>query len=165
MRTKFCQKDGVFEMATDIQNTLGKALNTQLSNWAVVYYKLHHFHWYVKGELFDVLHAKFEDLYNLAAAKLDELAERMLTIGIKPVSSMKEYLASASIAENAAEQTTASAMLENVVSDFGRMAKELLEAADLAEDQANDIVTADLLREQAGELQKQVWMLNATLGK
>lgn len=152
-------------MAADIQNALGKALNTQLANWAVSYIKLHHFHWYVKGDQFEVLHAKFEELYNLAASQLDELAERMLTIGLKPASSMKEYLAHASIQENAGEQATAAAMLENVVADFSRMAKELLEAAELAEDQACDIVTADLLREQAGELQKQVWMLNASLGK
>lgn len=148
-----------------MNENLGKALNTQLANWAVSYFKLHHYHWFVKGEQFDVLHAKFEELYNMAAAQIDELAERMLTIGIKPGSSMKEYLAAASIQENAAEQTTASSMLENVIADFEQMAKELLAAADLAEDEAGDIVTADMLREQVGELQKQVWMLNATLGK
>jgi len=78
---------------------LADSLNVQLANWSVLYVKLHHFHWYVTGPHFSVLHAKFEELYDLAAESLDDLAERILTIGGKPASTMKEYLSLATIRE------------------------------------------------------------------
>ncbi len=161
-------KKGVVRMAvkeTDLKQDLHTKLNQQLANWAVTYFKLHHFHWFVKGGHFQTLHAKFEELYHLAASNLDELAERMLAIGIQPVSSMKEFLSAATIKENETAGQSAEAMLESVIADFGQMAGELLAAAKLAEDKSGDSVTADLLREHVKEIQKQIWMLNATLGK
>lgn len=45
---------------------LQTALNVQISNWSILYTKLHRYHWYVKGPLFFTLHEKFEELYNEA---------------------------------------------------------------------------------------------------
>ncbi|WP_123042287.1 Dps family protein [Cohnella candidum] len=144
---------------------LQQTLNEQLANWSVAYFKLHHFHWYVKGPHFPVLHAKFEELYNLSALKLDELAERMLAIGLEPASTMKEYLSLASIKEGGKTGGNEADMLEIVVADFEKMAEGLKEAGTMAEEEAEDGPTADLLYGQVEELQKQIWMLKATLGK
>ena len=56
---------------------LQEVLNRQIAGWSVLYTKLHNFHWYVKGPHFFTLHAKFEELYNLATANMDEVAERL----------------------------------------------------------------------------------------
>jgi len=133
----------------------------QLSNWSVLYFKLHHYHWYVKGPHFPVLHAKFEELYDMAALKLDDLAERILSIEGKPVSTMKEFLAQATIKE-ADKAKTENDMLSATIEDLKELIEGLKAAASSAEE-AEDTATSDMLIGQVEELQKQVWMLKATL--
>lgn len=79
--------------------TIEQVINQQIANWNVLYTKLHRFHWYVKGPHFFTLHAKFEELYEEAATTIDELAEQLLTISGRPVSTLKEYLQLAMIKE------------------------------------------------------------------
>jgi starvation-inducible DNA-binding protein len=143
---------------------LERPLNVQLSNWAVTYAKLHHDHWFVKGPEFRSLHEKFEELYDWAAEKWDELAERMLAIGLRPASALQEYLSLAEIRESGDVSETAEKMLQEAASDFAVMAKGLKSIAQTAE-RSGDSATADVLHGQVEELEKQIWMLNATLGK
>jgi len=142
-------------------NSLTDALNVQLANWSVLYFKLHHYHWYVKGPHFPVLHAKFEELYEMAALKLDELAERILAIEGKPVSTMKEFLAQATIKE-ADKAKSENDMLSATIEDLKELIQGLKAAASSA-DEAKDIATSDVLTGQVEELQKQVWLLKSTL--
>jgi starvation-inducible DNA-binding protein len=142
---------------------LHDSMNVQLSNWSVMYVKLHHFHWYVKGPHFPVLHAKFEELYELAALKLDELAERILAIEGNPVSTMKEFLSLATIKEVNKTQSE-NDMLTATIADLIALVEGLEETAKIAEEEANDDATADVLTGQVEDLQKQVWMLKSTLG-
>ena len=69
-------------------NKLEQLLNKEVANFAVLYTKLHNFHWYVKGSLFFQLHGKFEELYDEVTEIYDEIAERILMIGGKPVASL-----------------------------------------------------------------------------
>ncbi|RKP47301.1 DNA starvation/stationary phase protection protein [Cohnella endophytica] len=140
---------------------LNDSLNVQLANWSVLYFKLHHFHWYVKGPHFPVLHVKFEELYELAALKLDELAERILAIEGQPLSTMKEFLSAATIVE-ADKAKSENDMLSATIEDLASLAGGLKSAADLA-DEEGDAATADVLTGQIEELQKQLWMLKSTL--
>ena len=143
---------------------LQQLLNEQLANWAVMYVKLHHYHWYINGLHFQTLHAKFEELYNMAALMLDELAERMLAIGLLPASTMKEYLALATIDEDKTDNENDHEMLGTVAQDFEKMAEALKKAAEIA-DEGKDGATADILYGQVEALQKQIWILKATIGK
>jgi starvation-inducible DNA-binding protein len=148
-------------------STNGKAqlfdsMNVQLANWSVLYFKLHHFHWYVKGPHFPVLHVKFEELYDMAALKLDELAERILAIEGKPVSTMKEFLSLATIKE-ADKAKSENDMLSATIADLQELVKGLEDTATLAEEKADDAATADIITGQVEDLQKQIWMLKSTL--
>ena len=62
-----------------------EALQQLLADYQVFYTNLRGFHWNIKGHGFFVLHSKFEDMYNDAAEKVDELAERILMLGGVPV--------------------------------------------------------------------------------
>ncbi|MFC4303506.1 Dps family protein [Cohnella boryungensis] len=141
---------------------LTDSLNVQLSNWSVLYIKLHHYHWYVKGPHFPVLHAKFEELYELAALKLDELAERILAIEGKPLSTMKEFLAHSTIKE-ADKAKTENDMLAATIADLQELIEGLKGVSEAAEKE-QDTATSDIVIGQVEELQKQVWMLKATIG-
>ncbi|MDQ0975489.1 starvation-inducible DNA-binding protein [Neobacillus niacini] len=141
--------------------TLEQVMNQQLANWNVLYTKLHRFHWYVKGPHFFTLHAKFEELYEEAAGTIDELAERLLIAGGKPISTLKEYIQFASI-EETAESQTAEEMVQNVVHDFSQLISELKEGKVVAE-QNNDEVTSDMFTELIEKLSKHNWMLTSFL--
>jgi starvation-inducible DNA-binding protein len=112
---------------------LNDFLNKQISNWSVLYIKLHNYHWYVKGTEFFTLHAKFEEYYNRVAIYIDELAERLLAIGGSPVASMKEYLEMSSIKESTNDES-ASKMVETLVNDFSIIIEELKSGMVLSED-------------------------------
>lgn len=150
-------------MATAVETkTVVEALNKQIANWGVLYVKLHNYHWFVKGSLFFTLHQKFEELYVEAAQWVDDLAERVLAIRGKPVATMKEMLAEASVKEAAGDEN-ADQMVKKIVKDFQTMIGELRKAIELADEQG-DQTTADMLTGMQGTLEKHVWMLEATLG-
>lgn len=144
-----------------MEHTLYSALNKQVANWTVLYTKLHNFHWNVKGPHFFTLHAKFEELYNEAAANLDSLAERVLSIGGKPVATLAACLNTASITE-AEGSETAEQMVETIARDFSILVDELKLAMETA-DQADDEATADMLLGIRSSLEKHIWMLKSFL--
>lgn len=138
-------------------------VNKQVANWTVLYTKLHNFHWYVKGQQFFVLHEKFEELYNEANEHIDELAERLLALGGKPIATLQQSLETASVKE-ATGTESAEEMVQAIVNDFSILIKELKEGMDLAAEVGDD-TTGDLLLSIHQGLEKHVWMLNSFLGK
>lgn len=148
---------------TQNELALEKQLNLQIANWTVLYTKLHNFHWFVKGPNFFTLHEKFEELYNEAAANIDELAERLLAIGGKPVATLRDSLSVASLSEAAGGEAP-EAMVAAIVADFTKLQGELKQGMEAAEE-AQDEATSDLLLGILSSLEKHNWMLNAYLGK
>ncbi|WP_418039654.1 Dps family protein [Paenibacillus xylanilyticus] len=142
---------------------LQEVLNRQIAGWSVLYTKLHHFHWYVQGPHFFTLHAKFEELYNLATSNMDEVAERLLAIGGRPVATMSEQLRLSPIDE-AQGQLSAERMVESVVADLRTMV-EVIKQGIHAAGEAEDNATEDMLIGFTAALDKEIWMLNAFLGK
>ena len=69
--------------ASAVSNVVA-SLKQLLADYQVFYTNLRSFHWNIKGHGFFVLHGKFEDMYNNAAEKVDELAERILMLGGEP---------------------------------------------------------------------------------
>ncbi|MHA6529461.1 Dps family protein [Paenibacillus sp. BAC0078] len=142
--------------------SLEQVLNREVANLNVLYVKLHNFHWYVKGEQFFTLHVKFEELYDDITLKMDEVAERLLSIKGSPAATLKEYLELASIQE-ATGKEDARGMVQSLIEDFATIAEELTEGIELAE-QASDHPTADLFIKIRSDLEKSQWMLRTFLG-
>ena len=67
-------------------------LNNLLADFQIYYQNLRGFHWNIQGRDFFELHVKFEELYNDSALKIDEIAERILTIGGTPLHSFQDYI-------------------------------------------------------------------------
>ncbi|WP_174806466.1 Dps family protein [Paenibacillus amylolyticus] len=148
---------------TNNATALQEVLNRQIAGWSVLYTKLHNFHWYVQGPHFFTLHAKFEELYNLATANMDEVAERLLAIGGRPVATMGEQLRLSPI-EEAQGQLSAERMVESVVADLHTMVEVIRQGIHEA-GEAEDNATEDMLIGFTAALDKEVWMLTAFLGK
>lgn len=143
--------------------TQHEQLNKLVANLTVLYTKLHSFHWYVKGSSFYTLHEVFEKYYDHVTETLDEVAERFLAIGGRPVSTLKGSLELATIKE-ATENESTQEMVQAVLEDFTLLINDLAELMESSEE-ANDQGTADLALGLKTELEKNVWMLKAYLEK
>lgn len=136
-----------------------EVLNKQVANWNVLYVKLHNYHWNVQGPHFFTLHVKFEEFYNEAGLHIDDLAERVLALGGKPIAKMSDYLQVASIKEATGNESAAQ-MVQTLIEDYSTIIAELKVGMDLAQE-SNDETTADALLAIHSELEKHVWMLTA----
>ena len=143
-------------------NQLHSLMNTQLTNWTVLYTKLHNYHWYVKGPHFFTLHEKFEEFYTETATYIDDIAERLLTIGGQPVGTLKETLEMATIQE-ASGSEKADEMVEIILQDFKIIANDIETLLEVA-DEAKDEETGDLFLGIKAALEKHMWMLQSYLG-
>lgn len=137
-------------------------LNKQVANCAVLFMKLHNYHWFVKGSDFFTLHTKFEDLYNEVKNHMDVLAERLLSIGGQPIGDLRTCLQQTSIKE-ASTGIDATAMVQDVIHDLQLIIGELQQGIKNS-DELGDQVTSDLFVNMCGSFEKHIWMLNAHLG-
>ncbi len=143
-------------------NELNPLLNKNLSNIQVLYVKLHNFHWNVKGISFKPVHEMTEAYYEHFAKQYDDVAERILQLGGKPFSTMKEYLANAAIQEVEEKDFVGQEVLSSVLSDFELLNAQFKEISKAAAE-LNDAPTVALADENVAWLEKQIWMLKSTL--
>lgn len=144
-----------------MKNTLDHDLATLLSDYQVLYMKLRAYHWTVTGPLFFGLHAKFEELYDAAALKVDELAERLAARGARPPLTLKDQLALARLKEDGG-RPAANDMVRNVVTDLETL-NTSLRALEQTAAQSGDPATQTLAQGYADGQEKTIWMLKAFL--
>ncbi len=135
-------------------------LNQLLSNYFVMYVKLHRYHWFVQGRHFFTLHEKFEQLYEMFAEDLDEIAERILAINGKPLATMVKYLKETTLTEANADDKE-SEIVSQLVHDFQQIVKEIKEEGLSLAEENDDEPSADLLIGLQGKLEKEIWMLKS----
>ena len=142
---------------------LAKKLNILLSNYHLFYQNARGFHWNIMGEKFFELHVKFEELYNDSLLKVDEIAERILTLGFTPTHTFTDYVTASSIkeAKNVSEGTKAIALILDGFSILLPLERELLQLSADANDEGTNALMSDYIRQQ----EKLVWMYSAYLGK
>lgn len=145
----------------DLAQQLAVKLNELLANFQLFYINARGFHWNITGNKFFELHAKFEELYNDSLVKVDEVAERILTLGHTPVHSYTAYLATSTIKE-AINVSEGQAAVEKVLEGFRILLgieREILHLSEEANDEGTGALMSDYIREQ----EKLVWMYNASL--
>lgn len=135
-------------------------LNRLLCNYQIYYQNLRNYHWNVSGENFFDLHNQFEDLYNEAKVNIDEIAERILTLRLKPISTLKEYLSEANIEEYSTMDPRK--MVGNVLSNHKALILNMREVLEVA-GESNDEGTVDLVAGFLASVEKKSWMLDAWL--
>jgi starvation-inducible DNA-binding protein len=134
-------------------------LNTLLADYHIYYQNLRNFHWNVLGENFFALHEKFEEMYSDARQKIDEIAERILTLRYHPISNLKAYLNSATIKEVSSDRTDIE-MVKDILENHSILIKQMSKVIEQAE-KINDEGTIDLIGAYIRELEKTSWMLDA----
>lgn len=140
-----------------------KELNSLLADYEVYYQNLRNFHWNVTGSNFFELHNQFEALYTDANTKIDEIAERVLTLKYRPLSNFSEYLSRSDV-EEAMKIESDTEMVSTVLKNHGTLIKKMRTVLDVA-GKYNDEGTIDMIGSYISEMEKTSWMLNAWLQK
>lgn len=139
------------------------SLNNLLADYQVFYMNTRGLHWNIKGEKFFELHVKFEELYNNLVLKIDEVAERVLTLGGTPVHSYTDYLKLSDIKEVKAISNGKEGV-ELVVDSFQKVIikqRGILKLSGEADDEGTNALMSDYIREQ----EKMIWMYSSYLTK
>lgn len=142
--------------------SLATKLNKLLSNYQIFYMNVRGFHWNIKGQQFFELHAKFEETYNDLLLKIDEIAERILTLGQRPQHAYSTYLDNSDI-EEAKDVHEGRDCVKNILESYQviiRLQRELLTQAADAGDEGTSSLMSDYIKEQ----EKTAWMLTSYLG-
>ncbi len=145
----------------ELSKQLADKLNKLLANYQLFYMNVRGFHWNIKGDKFFELHLKFEELYNDLILKIDEIAERILTLGYTPIHSYSKYIQFSSIKEQEG-LTDAQSTIQNILDSFKEilvLQRDLLDLSEEANDEGTNSLMSDYIREQ----EKLVWMYSSFL--
>lgn len=140
---------------------LAEQLNDLLANYSVFYQNTRGFHWNIQGHKFFELHVKFEELYNDLFMKIDEIAERVLTLGYLPKHQFTSYLKNSEIKETSEVNDGAKA-IESILHSFQTLIikqRKILDKSGEIGDEGTNALMSDYIREQ----EKLVWMYSAYL--
>jgi len=140
--------DGVKDLVSD--------LNKLLSDYHVYYQNVRGFHWNVTGSDFFDLHLKFEELYNQLYENIDALAERIITLGYRPLHSYSDFLVNTDHKE-IVNVKDGKQCVQHVIDGLGMLISAQRTTVKKADD-TDDVATADLLTGFIGDLEKRLWM-------
>jgi starvation-inducible DNA-binding protein len=139
-------------------------LNDYLANYHIHYQKLRGCHWNIKGQNFFTLHVKFEELYTNAQLTIDEIAERVLTLGKPPHSRFQDYINESSIQEINTIGMPDMEMVEAILDDMAKLI-EMERVLLMATEEAGDDGTNDMVNRFMQYKEKNTWMLRSFAGK
>lgn len=142
---------------------LANDLNHLLANFQIYYQNLRGIHWNIKGKRFFDLHVKFEELYTDANMKVDEIAERILTLGETPLHTFEDYSKKAQVpvGKNISQDDIAVGLIVDSLTQLLKIERDLLDKSGETNDEGTNSMMSDFITEQ----EKTVWMMKAWLGE
>jgi starvation-inducible DNA-binding protein len=144
------------EMSNDLHSNLAKLL----ADTYAVYLKTQNYHWHVKGPLFKSLHTLFEEQYIELANAVDEIAERILTLGRNAPATLKEFTELTSI-KDGDSSLKANDMVTDLFNDHEKIIQDLYKTINSA-NAINDEGSASLLGDRIAHHEKIRWMLGSS---
>jgi starvation-inducible DNA-binding protein len=142
-------------------NAVVEGLERLLADSYTLYLKTHSYHWNVTGPMFMTLHTLFETQYTELALAVDEIAERIRTLGSPAPGSYSQFVERAAVKEDASVPS-ATDMIRNLVADYQTViatARVVVRAAEAAGDDAS----VDLGVRRIEVHEKGAWMLRSHL--
>ena len=141
-----------------------RILNQSVADLYVAHIAIHQSHWYMRGEGFMMWHPKMDEYIETLDEYVDEISERLITLGGTPYSTLKEFLENTKIEEVKGEFKNVPNSLERVIEIF-RYLVSLFEEGLKVTDEDGDDVSNGIFADAKGNLEKTIWMLTAELGQ
>jgi starvation-inducible DNA-binding protein len=143
------------------RNQIAEGLKNLLADSYTLYLQTHNFHWNVTGPQFRELHLMFEEHYTELAVAVDDIAERIRTLGFAAPGTYKEF-AKLSAIEEVDGVPASEDMVKILLQGHQQVVKTCRDALKLAQD-SDDESSAALVSDRMREHEKTAWMLRATL--
>ena len=143
----------------DGRAALCELLGNNLASTYVLYHKTHAYHWNVTGPMFYSVHKLTDEQYQDLAGAVDEVAERIRSLGFPSPVGLKDYYERSSI-KDVEGIPEAGAMLRELALDNQHLARTMRETVEKAEE-IGDTYTADFVTGRIGVHEENGWMLNA----
>ena len=142
---------------------IAKGLGQFLAATYTLYLKTHNFNGNVTGPMFQTLHLRFETRYDELWTAVDEIAERIRSLGVFAPGTYTEYSKLSSIKEPNGVPN-AQDMLRQLVEGHEAVVRTARSLYPLVE-KASDEATADLLTQRIQLHEKTAWMLRSLLAR
>ena len=144
-----------------LSKDLAEQLNVLLSNYQTYYQNTRGLHWNIKGKHFFELHVKFEEIYTDAQAKIDLIAERILTLGFTPLHTFSDYVKNSSIKEgkNISDAKVAVGLIVDSLQTIVVLERKILPIAEKLNDEGTITLLTDFITQQ----EKEIWMYSSWL--
>ncbi|GIW45870.1 MAG: DNA starvation/stationary phase protection protein [Candidatus Binatia bacterium] len=137
-------------------------LRALLADEFVLYTKARNYHWNVVGPQFHDLHKLFEEQYEALDDIVDEVAERIRSLGGVAPGTLEEFRQAARLREEPGKVPSAREMVRNLAEDHEAIVRQLRQDIAATQDQHHDVGTADFLTGLMERHEKYAWMLRAT---
>lgn len=141
---------------------VSEQLNELLASFQTYYQNLRGIHWNIKGKRFFELHVKFEELYTDATIKIDEIAERILTLGASPLHTFEDYQKynKVSVGKNITNDEKSVELVVNSLAVLLQLERSILKLSGDINDEGTNSLMSNFITEQ----EKTVWMMQSWLG-
>lgn len=156
-------KTTVLGLSKVYTNEVSKGLNELLASFQIYYQNLRGIHWNIKGKQFFELHIKFEELYTDVTIKVDDIAERILTLGEVPLHTFEDYAQKSKVAvgKNITKDELAVQLIIDSLASLLQLERKLLELSADVNDEGTNSLMSDFIAAQ----EKTIWMMQSWLGE
>lgn len=131
-----------------------------LADEYVLYTKTRNYHWNVVGSHFNDYHKMFEGQYDGLSDDIDEIAERIRSLGSKTSATLEEFAKISRIEEHPGKYPEAKSMVQNLISDHEKVIQSIRQDIDTC-GKHNDVGTQDFLTGLMEKHEKTSWMLRS----
>jgi starvation-inducible DNA-binding protein len=140
---------------------VAKSLNSLLADEHVLYIKTRRAHWNVEGPDFLTIHRFFEEQYKELEQIIDDIAERVRTIGHYAEATLAGFLEETHLTEETRTTNDSAGFMKSLLSDHESIIIHLRENIDRSADEWKDVGTSDFITGLMETHEKMAWMLRA----
>lgn len=151
-------------LTDDQRSSVIELLNHNLADHYLLLIKTRKYHWDVVGPQFRSLHELWQEQYEALATNIDDIAERIRTLGGYPLGTIEGFLRNASLKEHPHDLPNATEMVQRLVTDYELIIRNLRAHVSQCSETYNDEGTADFLTALMEQYEKTAWMLRAFIG-
>jgi starvation-inducible DNA-binding protein len=142
---------------------VANSLNRLLADEHVLYIKTRNAHWNVEGPDFLSIHRFFEEQYKQLEEIIDDVAERIRTIGHYAEATLERFLQETHLSEQSREKNDSAGFIRALLDDHDSVIIHLREYVDRFTNEWKDVGTADFITGLLETHEKMAWMLRAHL--
>jgi starvation-inducible DNA-binding protein len=152
------------DLGADASSAVAESLQHILAELHLYYARLHNYHWNLEGHSFFTLHAQLQTMYEDAAETIDDIAERILSVGGRPATKLADYVAKAHLKETESRVYNGDEVAAGVLEAIDHLIKQLRELIVISGEHSDE-GTADMAIGFLKDFEKLRWMISAYMSR